>query len=30
MGNAGRARVQSEFTLEKMVERVMQVYQAVL
>jgi len=30
MGNAGCARVQSEFTLEKMVERVMQVYQAVL
>lgn len=30
MGTAGRARVQSEFTLEKMVERVMEVYQAVL
>ncbi len=30
MGNAGRARVQSEFTLEKMVERVLEVYQAVL
>jgi rhamnosyl/mannosyltransferase len=28
MGTAGRLRVQSEFTVEKMVERVMQVYES--
>jgi len=30
MGAAGRERVQREFTLEKMVERVMRVYEEVL